>query len=166
VRRQQFTPGEEFERAFIRLMADLSHEAGGAERYALAKERAFGRWGDAPDEDLTVNKTLYPVLSEVRAKRPAFPVGLRARLERAHRYACLYCGTRSDLLVLDHIVALVRGGRHDESNLTPACQLCNGGKHDLKLPGWLARRPDLSEADIRRRWLEARGDAPLPGLDP
>jgi hypothetical protein len=160
--------GERFEEAFKRLIFESSLDAdgGGLGALRLAKERAFGRWGQAPDEDLTITESLRQPLSAIAARRSPHPVGLRWRLERLHGYSCLYCGTRADLLVLDHIVAFVRGGRHDEGNLAPACQPCNSNKTDLTLPRWLARRPDLSEVDIRRRWLEARGDIPLPGLDP
>lgn len=44
-----------------------------------------------------------------------------------HDYRCRYC--RSDgPLTIDHIIPLARGGRHDKSNIVPACLRCNTSK--------------------------------------
>jgi 5-methylcytosine-specific restriction endonuclease McrA len=41
---------------------------------------------------------------------------------------CAYCGA-SGKLTMDHVVPLARGGRHDPSNIVPACGSCNSRKH-------------------------------------
>ena len=41
---------------------------------------------------------------------------------------CVYCGTKSDHLTIDHVVPLISGGAHDISNAVPACQHCNSSK--------------------------------------
>ena len=48
------------------------------------------------------------------------------------RYRCRYCGVRAEhaVLVMDHVVPKQRGGRDYASNLTAACEDCNGGKSD------------------------------------
>lgn len=165
-RRERLTDGDHFERSFIWFAQCLGDDADGVDRFTLAAEIVFGRWGTTPDAELTITGTITQPVSASRGLRAPHPAGLRARLERVHRYACLYCGSLGEILVLDHIVPYVRGGPHNESNLAPACEPCNGSKHDSRLHAWLRRRPDLDEASIRERWLDARGDAPLPGLDP
>ena len=43
---------------------------------------------------------------------------------------CHYCGARfaPDLLTMDHVVPLVRGGRSTKGNVVPACKDCNTQK--------------------------------------
>lgn len=41
---------------------------------------------------------------------------------------CVYCGASSQRLDIEHIVPLARGGSDDITNLTLACQGCNGKK--------------------------------------
>lgn len=42
--------------------------------------------------------------------------------------ACVYCGTESDDLQIEHIVPVVRGGSDHITNLTLACASCNSKK--------------------------------------
>ena len=53
---------------------------------------------------------------------------------------CVYCGDKPDLLVMDHVVPLAKGGRHALSNLLPACWTCNSSKGSLLLSEWRYRR--------------------------
>jgi 5-methylcytosine-specific restriction enzyme A len=43
---------------------------------------------------------------------------------------CHYCGGRfaPELLTMDHVVPLVRGGRSTKGNVVPACKACNTQK--------------------------------------
>ena len=53
---------------------------------------------------------------------------------------CAYCGS-SGALTMDHVIPLIRGGRHSVGNLAPACQSCNSSKRDALLVEWrLGRR--------------------------
>ena len=61
------------------------------------------------------------------------------RLISRHHGKCAYCGSTSDRLTQDHIVPLIRGGRHAIGNLLPACQSCNSSKATKLLVVW--RRP-------------------------
>jgi 5-methylcytosine-specific restriction endonuclease McrA len=43
-------------------------------------------------------------------------------------YRCVYCGERFDQLTIDHVVPLIKGGKHSVDNIVPACQSCNSRK--------------------------------------
>lgn len=59
-------------------------------------------------------------------RRPRPRVRLTKR-EIFHRddHACLYCGSRSGRLTIDHVLPRHRGGEHSWSNLVTACAECN-----------------------------------------
>lgn len=61
------------------------------------------------------------------------------RLCARYRHRCAYCGKRRPL-ERDHVVPLVRGGRHSIGNLLPACRPCNSSKHSKLLTEWRAQR--------------------------
>jgi 5-methylcytosine-specific restriction endonuclease McrA len=48
---------------------------------------------------------------------------------------CAYCGA-TELIEVDHIVPLARGGAHEPTNLAPACRPCNRSKRDRLLSEW------------------------------
>lgn len=50
---------------------------------------------------------------------------------------CAYCGSRSKL-TQDHIIPIIRGGRHSIGNLLPACGSCNSSKGAKLLVEWRA----------------------------
>lgn len=54
-------------------------------------------------------------------------------LKSKYDYCCGYCGKRPDVLHIDHIYPLSKGGKHIKSNLMPACPNCNLRKSS-KLP--------------------------------
>ena len=41
---------------------------------------------------------------------------------------CLFCGA-SDEIEADHIIPIIKGGRHSEGNLQPLCMPCNRSKN-------------------------------------
>lgn len=53
-------------------------------------------------------------------------------------HRCGYCGKGGVRLDRDHIVPLSRGGRHDASNIIPACRSCNMRKGAKLVSEWLA----------------------------
>lgn len=63
------------------------------------------------------------------------------RIRERFNFCCAYCGTRPDLVVMDHVVPLSRNGRHSPSNILPACAPCNGSKAAKFLSEWRLRAP-------------------------
>lgn len=57
------------------------------------------------------------------------------RLCARYDNACAYCGTKAKL-TRDHVIPLVRGGRHSIGNLIPACGPCNSSKNKKFLVEW------------------------------
>jgi 5-methylcytosine-specific restriction endonuclease McrA len=62
-------------------------------------------------------------------KRPRPRVTLNRReVFRRDGYTCQYCGTRTGILTLDHVVPKRLGGEHSWENLVTACSACNHRK--------------------------------------
>jgi hypothetical protein len=64
--------------------------------------------------------------------RTRIPADLRERVAARGRYRCGYCLTAEAIvgtpMEMDHIIPEADGGPTDESNLWPACSLCNAHK--------------------------------------
>jgi 5-methylcytosine-specific restriction endonuclease McrA len=60
-------------------------------------------------------------------------------LKKLYNSPCSYCGSK-DSIEMDHVIPLVKGGRHSIGNLVPACAKCNRSKHDKLLVEWRAIR--------------------------
>jgi 5-methylcytosine-specific restriction endonuclease McrA len=45
-----------------------------------------------------------------------------------YHHRCAYCGKKSEHLTVDHLVPLIKGGKHSASNVVPACKHCNCSK--------------------------------------
>lgn len=58
------------------------------------------------------------------------------RLLRRYDDRCAYCGTRPDVIHMDHVVPLKRGGQHSIGNVLPACPDCNLRKSARLLAAW------------------------------
>lgn len=43
---------------------------------------------------------------------------------------CFYCGDYPEKLTMDHFIPLSKGGKHDISNIVPACMFCNTSKNN------------------------------------
>jgi 5-methylcytosine-specific restriction endonuclease McrA len=60
-----------------------------------------------------------------------------------HEYLCAYCGVVGPLAV-EHVVPIIRGGRHALGNILPVCKSCNSSKGPRLLSEWryyTRRRP-------------------------
>lgn len=55
---------------------------------------------------------------------------------------CGYCGSVAErsAIEIDHIIPVVRGGKHKVENLTTACTDCNGEKRDMSLSEFKVRQ--------------------------
>ena len=67
---------------------------------------------------------------------------LRDQVFSRDQHRCTYCGSDGGGLSLhcDHVIPVSRGGSHDLSNLTTACQSCNTSKRDLSIDQWKGGR--------------------------
>jgi 5-methylcytosine-specific restriction endonuclease McrA len=61
--------------------------------------------------------------------------------------SCIYCGSR-ELIQIDHVFPLARGGTHSVGNLAPACRTCNVRKSSKFVMEW-----KLHEMKAKRRKL-------------
>lgn len=64
----------------------------------------------------------------------------KAQRKQDFNYCCAYCGLKTDLLTIDHIVPRSQGGTNDPSNLLPACKSCNESKGSRSLLSWYTKR--------------------------
>lgn len=64
----------------------------------------------------------------------------RRKIFERDEYVCHYCGKQLDQLTatLDHIVAIVAGGRNNSGNLVTACLSCNSRKNHRPVGDFLA----------------------------
>ena len=74
-----------------------------------------------------------------RAKLSGGKVTTKAWREVLARFdgRCAYCFAETDRPTMDHIVPLSRGGKHEASNVAPACGPCNSSKNAKPLVQWL-----------------------------
>lgn len=71
------------------------------------------------------------------------------RMEARQDGRCAYCRKKSKWLQMDHVIPLIRGGRHSAGNLVLACADCNKSKSAMlpmrwrmyKEKGWLQEEP-------------------------
>jgi 5-methylcytosine-specific restriction endonuclease McrA len=66
------------------------------------------------------------------------------RLREQQSNCCAACGSNEKRLEVDHIVAVVRGGSNDPSNLQLLCGPCNKSKGAKDMGEWAAGLGDLS----------------------
>lgn len=64
---------------------------------------------------------------------------LRQTVFERDNFTCVYCGA-TDNLACDHVLALMRGGRTELSNLATACKPCNSSKGARLLDEWRGRQ--------------------------
>jgi 5-methylcytosine-specific restriction endonuclease McrA len=78
-------------------------------------------------------------------KRPRPQVALSKReILRRDNYTCQYCGRKTKVLTVDHIIPRRQGGGHSWQNLVTACMPCNrhkGGNTPEKVDMQLRSQP-------------------------
>jgi 5-methylcytosine-specific restriction endonuclease McrA len=67
---------------------------------------------------------------EVKSKnRPKIHKRARQEIYKRDGYACLMCGNSNpEMLSIDHIVPLSKGGKNRKENMQTLCKLCNSEK--------------------------------------
>ena len=67
------------------------------------------------------------------------------RMKNRYEQRCAYCGDKAPLH-MDHVIPLVRGGRHAIGNVLPACKSCNSSKSARFISEWKWRRAGFPPA--------------------
>jgi 5-methylcytosine-specific restriction endonuclease McrA len=88
----------------------------------------------------------------------------------AGEVCCKYC-KKACKPTIEHVVPIARGGRHEPSNVVPACRSCNSSKCDQLVGEWPKAATLLSVAEFdalvshTRKHLQSRVDSAPPRAD-
>jgi len=58
-------------------------------------------------------------------------------LKTLFNHRCAYCGCKPKRLTKDHLIPLIKGGRHSIDNIVPSCVSCNSKKNSSTSMSWL-----------------------------
>lgn len=87
----------------------------------------------------------------------------RVRIRTFERYDghCALCGVKivAQGWICDHALALVNGGKNEESNLQPLCSWCN----KVKTAADIATKSKTARIKARHLGLSARRSSAMPG---
>lgn len=75
--------------------------------------------------------------SEKHMAKPC-PGLIRRIITKANGF-CMYCGSTSQPITIDHFHPVSKGGNGQASNLVPCCGSCNSSKKDRDGPEWIER---------------------------
>lgn len=107
------------------------------EVYGEAVRAAVAAWRAANPERCRINAARYKARRKGwEGDGPGVSLGDWTRLVARHEHRCAYCQDKPDLLHMDHVVPLSRGGQHAIGNVLPACQDCNLSKGAKLLVEW------------------------------
>lgn len=70
------------------------------------------------------------------------------QLLRRYSRCCAYCGTRPDVIHMEHVIPLSRGGRHAIGNILPACRSCNYSKNARFVMEWRLHQRSLARESL------------------
>lgn len=73
------------------------------------------------------------------------------KLKAQYAYQCLACGKREPeiTLTMDHVIPLVKGGRHEITNVQPLCRSCNSHKKTNSTDFRNGRQPQMQFEIVR-----------------
>lgn len=121
-------------------------DAAGRRRYRLALLRYHSRkryranpaevtrklreWARANPDKYKVQCSRLAARRRQRLKEiPADLTGEQwAAIVEHHGGRCAYCGTRPEVITVDHVIPISKGGAHTAANVVPACRSCNSRK--------------------------------------
>jgi 5-methylcytosine-specific restriction endonuclease McrA len=96
------------------------------------KLRAYYRSYWAANKD---KERIYKENRRARKREAGTYTITKREVIRLYNSPCVYCGS-SRQIHMDHVIPLVRGGRHSIGNIVPACQRCNCEKHAKLVIEW------------------------------
>lgn len=111
--------------------------------YEANRERLIAsavQWAADHPEEMRVRRRARRALK--RSNPGSVGVELKdwRRLVLRYRGCCAYCGNQPEVVQMDHVIPLARGGRHAIGNVLPACPSCNHSKQAALLAEWRHRR--------------------------
>lgn len=117
--------------------SDMRRGRDDATRYQSERERrrAYAiRYGQERPE---VGRAARNKRKALKRNAGVFPVSGREwrRLCERHGNVCFYCKA-PEPLTMDHVIPIIRGGRHSIGNLIPACVSCNSSKSRRFIMEW------------------------------
>ena len=67
---------------------------------------------------------------ELKYRRTRLSSKLRYKILKRDNFKCVLCGNtaKTNILEVDHIIPISRGGSNDDDNLRTSCNACNKGK--------------------------------------
>jgi hypothetical protein len=131
---------------FQAIRSDALYCSSGCSRrayYAANKERltaASMRWAMEHPEEMRARRRKRRALKRDNPGSVGVEFGDWQRLVRRYRGCCAYCGCRPEVIQMDHVIPLARGGRHAVGNVLPVCPTCNHSKSATLLAEWRHRR--------------------------
>jgi 5-methylcytosine-specific restriction endonuclease McrA len=108
-------------------------------RLALKREHSR-RVTAAHDPELMLSRRLSTRARAARLRATSSAVTVRDITRLAHRQQglCAYCGNHMEAPEIEHVLPIVRGGRHSIGNIVLACRPCNRGKSHRTVMEWRA----------------------------
>lgn len=104
---------------------------------SMAATRRAQKWAAANKEAVRAAHLRYKIKRRnVELASPGVSTRDWLRLLNRHGYRCAYCGERPTKIHMDHVVPLMRGGKHQIGNVLPACAPCNLSKNARLLADW------------------------------
>ena len=77
----------------------------------------------------------YRRARDVKKKNNGIFLILDKEFRKLNQQSCFYCGSKEQLTI-DHIIPIVRGGRHSIGNILIACKSCNSRKSKKTIMEW------------------------------
>ena len=103
-------------------------------------------WRDNnPDYQLSYQRANKDKMAEYANRRRASKVGngvfiiSNKFMKNLYNSPCRFCGA-SEVIEADHIIPIIKGGRHSEGNLQPLCMPCNRSKNSKLWIEFLAQK--------------------------
>ena len=121
-----------------------------AARYVVEREKRLAHAAEYARRKPHVGQAIRARRKALRRNAGIFQMSARdwRRLCDRHRGECFYCGQRAQL-TMDHVIPIIRGGRHSIGNIVPACLACNSSKSKRFIMEWRTAR-----RSVTRRALE------------
>lgn len=105
-----------------------------AEYRAANKERDSVRHSNWKKENKVLVSHYTQKRRAILVQNGVFDIS-KKELQRLYSSCCTYCGSDTDI-TLDHVIPIIRGGRHSLGNIVPACKSCNFTKQARTIMEW------------------------------